>query len=562
MKRRTFVLSTVLSPFILSACNDWSGTSVTHGKNNNPPIPADPYWDDDAVQKIIKDIRLPAFPAQDFSITAYGALSGGTDDCLSAFTAAIQACHDAGGGCVVVPSGTWLVNGPITLLSNVNLYLESADTIVLFGTDPAFYPTVLTQFEANPCYNYSPFLYAYQANNIAVTGLGTFDGQASTTAWWPWKGSATYGNDPSSANPIIAGNQAAESDALKNSADEQSYLPWSERVLGYTPAFGPNASTGKMSFLRPNFVGFWGCEVVLIEGVTFTRSPMWIVAPVLCTDVTVRGVTVESLGTNNDGCDPVCCSGVLIDGCTFNTGDDCIAIKSGRGGDGFNFSPDGTGGPRPSYNIVIQNCKMAEGHGGVTLGSEISGGVYNVYAQNITMSSTNLYAALRLKSNSGIGGYIRNIYMRNINVPAGTSTANNLYGALLLDGNYNGYASPQQNTGGTRNYEMRDIFVSDFQCGPSNAPIFINIYAPDLAAASSAPGENCIIKDINVRHSSFGPTARDPAGVAAVVYNLGVQSGKAGTPQLSAPEPELAGLQAPTLVDVTVNGSDQSTATA
>lgn len=557
MKSRAFVISTLLSPFILSACDNWNSSST----ENNPPVPpADPYWDDAAVQKIIKNIRLPTFLSQDFPVTRYGAISGGEDDCLNAFTTAIQACHDAGGGRVVVPVGIWLVNGPITLLSNVNLYLESVDTVVRFGTDPAFYPTVLTHFEANPCYNYSPSLYALDATNIAVTGAGTFDGQASKTAWWPWKGSATYGYDSTNSDLIISGNQAAESDALKNSADEQSYQPWGERVFGYTPTFGPNAGKGKMSFLRPNFVGFWGCENVLIEGVTFTRSPMWIVAPVLCTNVTVRNVTVESLGTNNDGCDPVCCSGVLIDGCNFNTGDDCIAIKSGRGGDGFNFSPDGTGGPRPSYDIVIQNCKMANGHGGVTLGSEISGGVYNVYAQNITMSSTTLYAALRLKSNSGIGGYIRNIYLRNISVPAGTSTEDNLYGAILLDGNYNGYASPQQNSGGTRNYEMRDIYVSDFQCGPSNAPIFINIYPPDLAAASNAPGENCVIKNINLRHSSFGPTARDPAGVAAVVYNPGVKSGKAGTPVLTAPE--LAGLQPPILIDVTVNGADQSTTTA
>lgn len=558
MKRRTFLLSAIMSPMILSACNDGSSTSIVPGGNKSIAPPADPFWDDAAVQKIIKNIRLPVFRTQDFSVEHYGAISGGIDDCLSAFTAAIQACHDAGGGRVVVPAGTWLVNGPITLLSNVNLHLESADTLVLFGTNPAFYPTVLTQFEANPCYNYSPLLYAYQADNIAVTGLGTFDGQASVTAWWPWKGASVNGYVPSHPDPMISGNQSAESDALKNSADEQSYVPWSGRVLGYTPSFGPNANTGKMSYLRPNFVGFWGCDVVLIDGVTFKRSPMWQVAPVLCTNLTVRGITAESLGPNNDGCDPVCCSGVLIDNCTFNTGDDCIAIKSGRGGDGFNFSPDGTGGPHPSYNIVIQNSRMADGHGGVTLGSEISGGVYNVYAQNITMSSTNLYAALRLKTNSGIGGYIRNIYMRNISVPAGTSTANNLYGAILLDGNYNGYASPQQTSGGARNYAIRDIYVSHFTCGPDNAPLFINIYAPDLAAASPEPGQNCTIGGIHLRSSSFGQTARDPAGVAAVVYNLGVHSGKAGSPVLAAPD--LAGLQVPTLIDVTVNGVNQSNA--
>jgi polygalacturonase len=136
---------------------------------------------------------------------------------------------------------------------------------------------------------------------------------------------------------------------------------------------------------------------------------MWILNPVLCNNVTIQRVTVESHGPNNDGCDPESCKNVLIKDCYFNTGDDCIAIKSGRNADGRKINI-------PSENIVIQGCSMANGHGGVVIGSEISGGVRNVYAENCTMSSPELDRALRIKTSSARGGVTENIYMRNIEV--------------------------------------------------------------------------------------------------------------------------------------------------
>ena len=166
---------------------------------------------------------------------------------------------------------------------------------------------------------------------------------------------------------------------------------------------------GKGSYLRPNFIQPFRCKNVLIEGVTFLDSPMWFIHPVESQNISIIDVTVKGLGPNNDGLDPESCKDVLIKGCDFQTGDDCIAIKSGRNNDGRRIAI-------PSENIVIQNCKMKDGHGGVVIGSEISGDCRNVFAENCEMDSPNLDRAIRIKTNSYRGGIIENIFVRNIKV--------------------------------------------------------------------------------------------------------------------------------------------------
>jgi polygalacturonase len=166
---------------------------------------------------------------------------------------------------------------------------------------------------------------------------------------------------------------------------------------------------GEGRYLRPQFIQPYRCQNVLIEGVTIRNSPMWEIHPVLCTNVTVQDVKIVSHGPNNDGCDPESCTDVLIKDCYFDTGDDCIAIKSGRNADGRRVNA-------PSANIVIQGCQMKDGHGGVTIGSEISGGVRNVFAEDCRMDSPHLERALRLKTNSVRGGVLENIHLRNLEV--------------------------------------------------------------------------------------------------------------------------------------------------
>jgi len=332
-----------------------------------------PEWSQ--VPQILKRIVPPKFPKRDFIITNFGAVADGKTDCTAAIAKAIAACVKKGGGRVVIPAGEFLT-GAIHLQSNVNLHLET-NAVLKFSTNPkAYLPVVFTRFEGTELYNYSPFIYALNQKNIAVTGEGTLDGQADQSNWWAWK------KTPSRAQ-------------LVKMADEN--VPVQQRQFG---AGGT---------LRPDFIEFNRCQNVLIEGVKIRRSPMWELHPLLCTNVTVRGVDIFSHGPNNDGCDPESCRDVLIEKCLFDTGDDCIAIKSGRNDDGRRIGI-------PSVNLIIRDCTMRDGHAGVAIGSEISGSCSNVFVENCEMSSPNLMCALRLKSNAVRGGVLQNIFMRNVNV--------------------------------------------------------------------------------------------------------------------------------------------------
>ena len=334
--------------------------------------------------QILARIKAPTFPNRDFTITDFGAVAGGQSDCTAAIAKAIAACHTAGGGRVLVPAGDWLT-GAIHLKSNVNLHLAEGATL-RFSTDPAAYlPVVFTRWEGTECMNYSPFIYAFEQENIAVTGTGTLDGQASEENWWAWAK-----RDASNKSP--AGPDAA---ALVASGDKN--IPVAERVYGAG------------HFLRPNFLQPYRCKNVLIEGVHIRRSPMWEINPVLCTNVTVRNIDILSHGRNNDGCDPEASRDVLIEGCSFDTGDDCIAIKSGRNDDGRRVGV-------ASENLIIRKCMMKDGHGGVVIGSEIAGGCRNVFVEDCQMDSPNLERALRFKSNARRGGLLENFFMRNVTI--------------------------------------------------------------------------------------------------------------------------------------------------
>ncbi len=344
---------------------------------------ADDPWA--ALPSLLARLQAPRFASRDFELTRFGAKPDGKTDCTAAFRGAIDAAAKAGGGRVVVPEGVFLT-GAIHLKSNINLHVARGATIK-FNPDPRQYPNVLTRFEGLECMNYSPLVYAFGQRNVAITGAGTLDGQATCDSWWPWGGKRRCSAEPNDQKKARA--------ALMEMAEKG--VPPEKRVFG------------DGGYLRPMFVQPYNCENVLIEGVTILNSPMYEIHPVLCRNVTVRNVTVSRHGPNNDGCNPESSDGVLIDGCTFDTGDDCIAIKSGRNADGRRIA-------KPSQNIVVQNCTMKDGHGGVTIGSECSGGVRNVYARNCKMDSPNLDRVLRFKNNAMRGGVIEHISMRDIDV--------------------------------------------------------------------------------------------------------------------------------------------------
>ncbi|MCX6132810.1 MAG: glycoside hydrolase family 28 protein [Ignavibacteriales bacterium] len=401
---------------------------------------------------ILKRIVPPSFPKRDFDVTTFGAVADGKTDCSKAFADAITTCNKAGGGRVVVPAGVF-ITGAIHLKSNVNLYV-SKDATIRFSTDPKLYlPVVFTRWEGTECMNYSALIYAFEQNNIAVTGEGTLDAQGSDDNWWSWKGNRQAG----------AGKQN-QNEARKKLLDMgEKNIPVKDRVFG------------EGSYLRPNFFQPYRCKNVLVEGVTFKNSPMWFLNPALCKNVSVINVTTEGQGPNNDGCDPESCTDVLIKNCFFNTGDDCIAIKSGRNSDGRRVNV-------ACQNIIIQGCTMRNGHGGVVIGSEVSGSVRNVFAEECAMDSPNLDRGLRIKTNAVRGGVIENVFMRNVKIGQVAEAV------VKIDFYY------EEGDKGNFTPIVRNVDVRNVECSKSQFGVWIRAY--DRSPATGIHIENCTFNNV------------------------------------------------------------------
>lgn len=291
-----------------------------------------------------------------------------------AIQAAVSACATAGGGIVNIPAGEW-PSGAIHLKSNIRLHMEEG-AVIRFSDKPENYlPVVFTRWEGCECYNYSPLIYAKDCENISITGKGTLIG--SGQSWWHWK-------------------QLQQTAAEELCYAQANEIPVSKRVFGTEEAA-----------LRPSFVQFINCKNILLEDFTIMDGPQWTLHPVYCTDVIIRGVSVLTHGPNTDGLNPDSCQNVLIENCTFDTGDDCIAINSGMNEDGWRVN-------RPCENIEIRNCRMNGGHGGLTIGSAVSGGVRNICAHDCQIQGT--WQGIRLKSMRGRGGYVENVKFENIEI--------------------------------------------------------------------------------------------------------------------------------------------------
>jgi polygalacturonase len=229
---------------------------------------------------------------------------------------------------------------------------------------------------------------------------------------------------------------------------------------------------------------------VLIEGVTLVDSPMWVLAPLYCTNVTIRGVSVQSHGPNTDGCDPESCTDVLIKDCSFEEGDDCIAVKSGRDAEGRRIAI-------PCQNVVIQNCLFKDGHGGVTIGSETSGGIRNVFAENCRFDSPNLDQAMRFKTNPARGGFIENIFLRNCTV----KTAR--FGIYITMKYGSSGASSGDFIPVVRNIDIRDSSFSNL----TKQPIYIE------GLSESAPVTDVTIANCTFQQAAAGSTITNASRV-------------------------------------------------
>jgi len=356
---------------------------------SDEPITKNNEWDQ--VDKIISEIKLPIIPSKQFSLVDFSSLEALKQNIRPYLNKAIEDISKDGGGKIIIPKGEYFSKGPIHLKSNIHLHFEDG-VVIKFSNNPKDYlPVVFTRWEGVECYNYSPLIYAYDQENIAITGNAVLDGQADNEHWWPWKGKTEYGFKKGMPSQL---DEYARPRLLK--LDEEQ-VDVSKRIFG------------EGYYLRPNFLQLYKCKNILLSDIKLTNSPMWVIHPVLCENVTIRNVKSISHGPNSDGCNPESSRNVLIEDCYFDNGDDCIAIKSGRNFDGRRIAT-------PSENIVIRNCVMKDGHGGVVIGSEVSGGCRNVFAEKCKMDSPNLDRMLRIKSNSLRGGFVENIFVRDIEV--------------------------------------------------------------------------------------------------------------------------------------------------
>jgi polygalacturonase len=437
--------------------------------------------------RIVRATRRPRIPDRRVEVTAFGGVGDGVTDCTAAFAAAIRALARHGGGRLVVPPGRYLT-GAIHLESRIDLHVRK-DATIAFSTDPAAYlPAVYTRDGGIECMNYSPFIYAYGKHDIAVTGEGTLDGQADNGHWWPWSGKAAFGWQP--------GMPTGSEDGTVLGAMADDGVPVAERVFGAG------------HYLRPQFIQPYRCQNVLISGITLHNTPNWQMNPVLCTNVTVENVTARSLGPNNDGCNPECCDHVVIAGCTFDTGDDCIAVKAGKNADGRRVD-------RPCQNIVISDCEFLAGHGAITIGSEMTGGVRNLFAHDCRVNSLTLNQGLRLKTNSARGGVIENINVRDVTIDQVADSA------ILIDFFYG------EGPGHGFDPIVRDIRVQRLTVGTAVYPLYAVGYPQDLITGIT-------LRDTVVEHASRDSVVRY---CADVTFDDVLINGSPAAPPVDPPAP-------------------------
>ena len=395
------------------------------------------------VKQIEKNIVAPVFIDREYLITDYGAIGDGMTDALPAISRAIDICSAGGGGRVVVPEGKFFSGGPVVLKSNVNLYVSEGAEIIFSPDEKDYLPAVLTRWEGVEVFNFSPLIYAYNVKNIAITGKGTLNGQGSKNIakWKP--------------------QQKADQQSLRRMGTE--VRPLYERVFG------------EGHVLRPAFIEPVSCTNVLIEDVKVIDATFWVIHPLCCENVTVRGVRVESFNDNSDGCDPESCLNVLIENCHFQTGDDAIAIKSGRDNDAWRVG-------QPTENVIIRNCIFDSKINGLCIGSEISGGVRNIFVKDIIMKSVT--DAIFFKSNLDRGGYIQNIYIKNIKVETARSSLIKFEPDYKHESKYN-YATL-----------FKDFSIENVTAGTVNGT------GIDIAGFDQLPVQDVEIRNVEIRSAS------------------------------------------------------------
>lgn len=335
--------------------------------------------------RVSAPFRMPVISIPDFSespefvITDFGAVQGNKVKTSKAIYDAITAANGAGGGTVLIPAGEWLT-GKVHFKSNVNLHL-SKDAVLLFDDNPNDYlPAVPVSWEGLECMNYSPLLYAYECKNIAITGEGKI--KAKMDQWRMW-----FSRPPGHMNSLVH---------LYNLAHQN--VPTVERNM-----------VNDSANLRPHLIHFNRCENIRLENFSIENSPFWTIHTYICKNVLLRKLNVYAHGHNNDGYDPEMTQNTLVEDCIFDQGDDAIAVKSGRDHEAWRLAI-------PTRNLVIRNCVVKNGHQLLAIGSELSGGIENVYMRNCSVApDAKMFHLVFIKTNERRGGYVKNIIVENIN---------------------------------------------------------------------------------------------------------------------------------------------------
>ena len=410
-------------------------------------------------------VKEPVIPANSVSITNFGAKSGVQFLCTYAFSGAIEALSKKGGGRLIIPRGTWLT-GPITMKSNIELHTETG-ALVVFSTDKNLYPLVSTNFEGFDTYRCMSPINGRNLENVAITGDGIFDGSGDV-----WRAVKKEKLTESQWKKLVASGGIVSQNG-KTWYPSQQFID-GEKVaeMNVPRSLKTQAEFEKIKdFLRPVMVSLVSCKKVLLDGPTFQNSPAWCIHPLVCEDLTVRNLTVRNpwYSQNGDGIDIESCKNSIVHDSNFDVGDDAICIKSGK-------DKEGRDRGIPTENLIVKNCIVYHGHGGVTVGSEMSGGVRNMHVSNCTFLGTDV--GLRFKSNRGRGGVVENIYISNIemiNIPT-QAISFNLY--------YSG-KSPGEDSDGAEGQlpkllpvteetpQFKNIFIRDVNCKGANQGIFL-----------------------------------------------------------------------------------------
>ena len=391
------------------------------------------------VNAVLKNIRAPQFKKNTYNITSFGAIADGQTDTKAVFDKVINLCSVEGGGRVIVPKGVFFIAGPIVLKSHVNLHFEDGAELVFSANAKDYLPAVLTLWEGTELYNYSPLFYAYQCSDIAITGHGMINGSASKNfaTWRP--------------------QRSPEQNKLRQMGIDG--VPVYQRVFG------------EGFHLPPDMVQFFGCKNVMIDGISITDAPYWVIHPVLCNNVTVQNVTINSHNLNNDGCDPEMCTNVLIQRCNFTTGDDGIAIKAGRDQDGWRIG-------QPTENVIMRDCVFNSKTNGLCIGSEMSAGVRNVYMYNVHIKKC--LSAIYFKSNLDRGGFIETIHVNNVQCDSARSAF------IRFENNYHG------SRGGHYPTRFNNFIIQNVSCKHSGE---VGIYA---VGVEGNPLKNITLKNVTV----------------------------------------------------------------